>query len=337
VARAAGVSISTVSRVVRNHADVRESTRSHVLQIIEDLGYRPSSIARALVSGRSFALGLLVNDIANPFYPQLAKAIEREAKRQGYAVVVCNTDDDPHETVRYLQMLLDEGIQGVIHASVAGEEEACLALLSDTNRIIFTNRRPRSPQVNYVVSDNVAGGAALADHLLSRGHRRIGFINGPQFAATSRERVEGFLQQMSRVKGAKPILARGDFVLESGAKAVAMWIQEGVLPTAIIGVNDLVALGAFEGVLAAGLRVPEDVAIAGFDDIAMASSTLVSLTSVAQHIDQMGTRAVQVLLRATSKPPRRPIHEVLPPEVVVRRSTSAAPARRAPANERRRR
>jgi LacI family transcriptional regulator len=267
-----------------------------------------------------------VSDIANPFYPQLATAVEREARRLGYTVAICITEDDAHETERYLHRLLDQGIQGVIHASVGGDEAMCLALMDDSNRIMFANRRPKSPHVNYVVSDNVAGAAALTRHLLDKGHRRIGFVNGSPGVSTSQERLEGFLEQVARVRGAQPVLAPGDFTSESGTKAVANWIRDDVLPSAIIGVNDLVALGAIDGLLGAGLRVPEDVAVAGFDDVALASSALASLTSVAQHIDQMGTRAVQLLLRATSKRPPRPMHEVLAPELMVRRSTSAPPS-----------
>ena len=324
VAHTAGVSVSTVSRVVRNHRDVRDSTRRRVERVIEELGYRPSPIARALVSGRSPTLGLLVSDITNPFYPELAKSIEQEAKRQGYAVIICNTGDDVGETEAYLQRLIDHGVEGVIHASVGEDEDKTLALIGDTNRIIFANRQPQSRKASYIVSDNAAGSAALTRHLLEMGHRRIGFVQGPQVASVSRERVEGFLRQMALESGAQPILASGDFSPESGARAVEEWMREGSFPTAIIGVNDLVALGAFDALLAAGLRVPEDAAVAGFDDIAFAGTRVVGLTSVAQHIDQMGTQSVRLLLRMVAKRLRRPIHEVVAPELIVRRSTSTA-------------
>lgn len=321
VADAAGVSISTVSRVVRQHADVKQETREKILAVIETLGYRPSPVARALVAGRSRTVGLLVSDIANPFYPELAKAIEREARKFGYALVICNTEDNVREAKRYVQRLLSQGIDGIIHASVGNDEEPVLSLLGSNTPVVFTNRRPRSPSCHFVVADNRAGAIALTQHLLDLGHRRIGFVGGPDYASNAQDRLDGFKTAMAGQPDAEAVIHTGEFSPQTGREAVKRWIDQGRLPTAIIGVNDSIALGTLEGLLDAGRSVPADVALAGFDDIEMASSRLVGLTTVAQHIDRMGHRAMHILRRLLESRAPRPIQEVIQPTLVVRRTS----------------
>ncbi len=243
----------------------------------------------------------------------------------GYALVICNTEDDDSETERYVERLIDQGIEGVLHASVRTDEERTLQLVGDPNRIIFTNRRPVSRHAHYVVSDNLAAATMLTRHLLEKGHRRIGFIKGPASASNVQDRAEGFLREMS-AQDAEPVFVQGDLSMESGAEAVQQLLTADEAPTAIIGVNDLVALGALEGLLEAGLRIPEDIALAGFDDIQLAGSAFANLTTVAQHTERMGQRAVRLLVRMVQKPPSRTIREVLPPELIIRKSTSLSVA-----------
>jgi len=320
VAAAAGVSITTVSRVVRDHQDVHPATRGRVLQVIQDLGYRPSSLARALVSGYARTIGLLVSDIANPFYPQLAKSIEDEARGADYALVICNTEDEPSESLRYVRRLLDHGTAGLIHASAGLDEEIVLAAVGDPRRIVFVNRRPTSSAASYVVSDNVNGGRLLAEHLVSLGHRRIGFIAGPPWAANSRERLTG-IRAVARDAGADVLVAEGDFTPSSGVAAVESWLRESRPPTAIVGVSDQVALGAVAALAQSGIDVPTQMAVAGFDDIEFAASQIIGLTSVAQHIDEMGRRSVRILLRQLGTHGTRVQRIELAPNLVVRRTT----------------
>lgn len=321
VARETGVSVSTVSRVLRDHRDVDPNTRSAVRAAIEMLGYRPSPIARALVSGQTRLLALLVSDFTNPFYPQLAKSIEREAAKAGYTVVICNTHDRPAETNRHLTRLLGQGLDGVIHAAVGRDEQTVLSLLADLRRVVFTNRPPSSELVSYVVSDNFEGAAALTRHLLEAGHRRIGFVGGPKYARNATERLRGFAAEMSRVANAEPLVVEGDFSKASGDSAVLRWLDEGARPTAIIAINDSVALGAMEAVIRHGLRTPRDIALAGFDGTDLAASPLMSLTTVDQHVDQLGRLAARMLLRQLATDSFVPTHQVLPTQLLLRGST----------------
>jgi len=327
VASAAGVSIATVSRVVRAHQDVHTATRDRVLQVIEDLGYRPSSLARALVSGYVRTIGLLVSDITNPFYPQLAKSIEREARAADFAVVICNTEDEPNESLRYVRRLLDQGTAGLIHASVGVDEERIVGTVGDARRIVFVNRRPTSTASSFVVSDNITGGRLLAHHLVGLGHRRIGFIAGPSWAANSRERLTGLLAAANDAS-AEVLVKEGDFTPASGVHAVESWLSASHAPTAIVGVSDQVALGAVAALSQHGIEIPYQIAVAGFDDIEFAASQIIGLTSVAQHIDEMGRRSVRLLLRQLAAPGARVQRIELAPSLVVRRTTQPAEPRR---------
>jgi LacI family transcriptional regulator len=316
---------------MRDHVDVKAATRARVREAIDLLNYRPSPIARALVSGQSRLLTLLVSDITNPFYPQLAKSVEQEAKLKGYAVVICNTEDRTAETRRYVERLLRQGLEGVIHASVARDEQVLLSLMADERRIVFTNRRPGHSALSYVVSDNEAGAAELTKHLLSLGHRRIGFITGPRYARNAMERLKGFRHAMKGVADTELLVAEGDFSVESGREAVLEWLRNQDAPTAMIAVNDSVALGALGALADSRLRVPEDVALAGFDGTQLSASPLLSLTTVDQHIESLGRRSVQILLDQLASASRfEPIHEVLPTQLLMRGSTLGEAARLQP-------
>ena len=321
VARVAAVSVSTVSRVVRCRGEVSDAMRAHVQRVIDELNYRPSGLARALVTGQSKTIGLLVSDITNPFYPQLAMSIERAARAQGYAVLICNTEDDVEEALALVRGLLDRGVEGMIHACVGLDEEAVLAIVSDRRRIVFANRRPRSEEVSYVVADNEKGAAEITRHLLDMGHRRIGFVSGPDWAGNARERLEGFLKE-AKDGGAETLVAEGDFSAESGAEAVRHWFASDEPPTAVLGVNDAVALGAI-GALAEIPKIRPGIAVAGFDDTDLAGSRIIGLTSEAQQIGDMGVRAVDLLLGQLAGKTRPPVRQVLQPTLRVRRSTGA--------------
>lgn len=318
VARLSGVSISTVSRVIRNRDDVSDDTRLKVQTFIKELAYRPSGVARALIGGYSRTIALLVSDITNPFYPQLAKSVEREASAHGYALVICNTEDDPVEAVALFKRLIEQGVDGMIHASVGSEEEEVIALARDAHRIVFANRRPRSREVSYVVADNAKAATLLTSHLADLGHRRIGFIAGPAWASNAAERLEAFLRT-AEDRGVEAVVFHGEFAMESGLAAVRAWAATVRPPSAVIGVNDTVALGAISGMIGPGLSL--ETAVAGFDNVEAAGSQLVGLTTVGARIDEMGKRCVRLLLRqlnGKSNPPRR---EVLEPVLRVGRTS----------------
>jgi DNA-binding LacI/PurR family transcriptional regulator len=320
VASAAGVSVSTVSRVVRDKGEVSPETRAKIEDVIAKLGFRPSFLARALVAGATRTIALLVSDLDDPFYPRLAKAIGQEALNHGLGVVVCNTDDQTAESVDFVERLHDR-VDGVIHASVGLDENEVLAALGASHRIVFTNRRPASVVVSYVVSDNRAGSIALTNHLIGLGHRRIGFISGPEWASNSQDRLAGFAAAMTAAQ-LQPIHSEGAFGVDSGARAVQRWIMDGNLPSAIIGANDMIALEAWAALRESNVAVPGDIAIAGFDDTPIARSPLIAMTSVAQPIEEMARRAVRLLVDQLAGSSQAPVQVVLEPTLIARASTS---------------
>lgn len=325
VARIANVSVSTASRVMREHPDVSAETRARVTEVINELRYRPSPSARAMVSGETRFLALLVSDIRNPFYPQLARAVEREARKHDYLVFICSTGDDPLETRRYVEALLLQGLDGVIHASVADDEQIVTDLLADLRRIVYINRRPAGDNVSYVISDNRHGARDVTEFLLEQGHRRIGFVGGPSNASTATDRLAGFEDAMAQVPGTEPMITLGDYSTQSGSQAVESWLTLEHRPTAILAINDGIALAVREALVDKGLTVPGDIALAGFDGVGV--SKVMELTTVEQQIEEMGKRAVQILvsqLAELSDPiPRR---EVLPTKLVLRDSTAVQPS-----------
>lgn len=320
----AGVSVSTVSRVLRGGPDVSDLTRKRVEDVVNSLGYRPSSIARALVSGESKLLALLVSDLRNPFYPQLARAVEREAADAGYAVVICNTDDNDDVAARHVERLVRQGLDGAVYASSCGNEEELIELLGGQHRVVFANRRPVSDSSSYVVSNNQDGAAALTRHLLELGHRNIGFVGGPSFATNAKERLVGFHDALRSFPDATALVSAGPFSKETGLRAVGGWLDAGIPITAVIGVNDTVALGALEAIMERGLTVPADIAVAGFDNVDLASSTVLRLTTVDQDIDLMGATAVRILLDQLKSPDNPPTHEMLGSALIPRRTTEGS-------------
>ena len=269
-------------------------------------------------------LALLVSDIRNPFYPQLARAVEAEARRHGYLVFICSTADDPSESRRYLEALLLQGLDGVIHASVADDEEIVASLLGDLRRVVYTNRRPAAENVSFVVSDNRHAAREITQFLLGQGHRRIGFVGGPSNTSTATERLAGFEEAMAGMPDAEPTITLGDYSMESGARAVEAWFALPHPPTAILAINDGIALAVREALSERGLTVPGDVALAGFDGVQV--SRVMELTTVEQQIEQMGQLAVQTLIRQLGEPSDPvPLRVELPTNLVFRDSTLGSP------------
>lgn len=323
IARDASVSVSTVSRVVRSSGDVSPATRARVLSVVEASGYRPSSLARALVYGHSNAIGLLVSDVANPFYPQLLKGIERAAQRAGYAVLICATEDSADASLRHVRRLIDHGVRGIIHASVGRDEPYVLEAVTPEMSLVFANRRPRDNAYSYVVADNSGGARLLADHLIRNGHRRIGFINGPSWASNAQERLSAFSHQIEDA-GGETIVAGEDFTMESAERAARLLMAQADPPTAVVGVNDTIAVEALRVLRELRYRVPEDVVVAGFDAVDTAATRLLELTSVSADTQLMGSSAFQILLRGLRGTLRSPVHKVIPTTLVIRGSTSMA-------------
>ncbi len=305
VAEKAGVSISTASRALTGHPDVSPDTRKKVYEISNELGYRPSLLAQSLVSGKTATLGLLVSDISNPFYPELTRTIETAASGFGYIVVLCNTQDDPERSRKYLERLIAQGVDGIIHASVGLDEELYSLPRDAEVPVVFTNRRPRTlKNVDMVISDNQKGAEAIVSHLLSLGHQHIAHLAGPEYASVSEERLLGYRQALKacRVPYDPNLVLRGPFTHDYGFTGVKELLRRTPQPTAIFAVNDVVAMGAFDALVELGIEIPRQVSLAGFDDIEYAHLHFIQLTTVRQNLVSMGRLAVEQIVDAIAHP-----------------------------------
>ncbi|HEX7172572.1 MAG TPA: LacI family DNA-binding transcriptional regulator [Candidatus Limnocylindria bacterium] len=323
VAHRSGVSTATVSRVLSGSVPARAATRERVLAAARELDYRPSAIARALKRSETLTIGLLITDIGNPFFPQVVRAVEDEAHRRGYGVVLCNAADDPERELTYLDLLIERRVDGLIVASARTTRRHADRLAQVPMPVVLVNAEaPAGPLPSVTVAHRL-GAQLAAGHLLGLGHRRIGHIAGPSAqAAAARLRHAGVTDALraAGIDAASLVVAEGDEHVDGGARATEQLLAEDPRPTGIVGYNDLSAIGALRAIRTAGLRVPEDVSVVGFDDIELAAWTDPPLTTVRQPTEALGRWAVEHL---TAGGPRgEPIHVVLEPTLVVRSSTA---------------
>jgi DNA-binding LacI/PurR family transcriptional regulator len=324
VAARAGVSQATVSLVLgRNpRARVAEATRARVLRAAEELGYRPNILARGLVRGRSYALGVIVPDLANPFFLDVLTGVQRVAAEAGYVVLPGDVREGSPE--RHLEALRARQVDGVVldgFGAAALPEEA----LADLRVVLVDEPSERWPGV---ASDTLQAGRLAAAHLLGLGHRRLAFLGPASDVHALRMRERGFVRALREAGGSLPSerLRRVPPTVAGGQGGMKALLGLAERPTAVFCANDLLALGALKACLAAGVRVPEEVSLVGCDDVEMARVVTPELTTVAVPARELGARAARLLLRRLDRPeePRRPSRP-LPVKLVVRGTTGPAP------------
>lgn len=328
VATRAGVSTATVSRVLAGLGGARPDTRQRVLKSARELGYRPSGVARSLKLRTTRTLGLIITDIANPFFPELVSAVEEAARDRDYGVLLCNSGEDVEREAAYLELLAERRVDGVVIASSGVGRRHRAWLSTAPLPVVLVNCASPTVPLPTILSDNRAGAALAIDHLVALGHRRIGHITAPARNEAAAERLAGARDAL-RAAGLDPealVVAEGDGHVAGGAAAARELLERDRSLTAIFAYNDLTAIGAVRAVRRCGLRVPDDISVVGFDDVDLAAYADPPLTTVAQETASMGRWAVGRLLdRLDGR--RAPAETVtLPVRLEVRAST--APARR---------
>ena len=330
VARAAGVSIATVSAILNGTARVSERLTKRVWEAIDATGYSPDGVARSLRLGRTSSIGLVVGDISNPFFTSLAKAVESRASEAGYLVIVTNTDEHPDRELKLLKLLREQRVAGVILAPSGHDMEYLSALsLLKNSPVVLVDRHLPDASFESVIVDNVAAARMVTDYLIRLNHRRIAMVIGKQHLWTTEQRLRGFHESLAAA-GISP-----DFTLELSANsriesaydAVQHLLNMPNRPTAIFAANNLMMLGAIEAIMDMGFRCPEDVSLAGIDDFPWISAIRPQLTTVAQPIEELGKVAVERLLdqieggrsRDTEQSHERKV-SVLEPRLLIRDS-----------------
>ncbi|QOS82196.1 LacI family DNA-binding transcriptional regulator [Paenibacillus sp. JNUCC31] len=323
IAREAGVSIATVSQVINGKGKISEKRRAEIMEIMERLHYQPSAIAAALTGKQTYTLGLLVPDISNPYFAELARAVEDRSRQLGYSVVICSTDNKDERVERYLNLLQQKRVDGMMIGTGIDNAEILSPLLQQSIPVALIARHMPSLSVHTVAIDDRLGGALAAEHLLELGHTRVAVLSEPSKVSSSKERVRGFREalEMAGLSLGADQVRESSADLGSAKKEALVFLTEQNRATGLFCCNDMQAIGALQAAKELGLRVPEDVSIIGFDNTILASVTSPPLTTVAQPIEDLGRRAVDLLideLKDESKPPQR---VVLKPELVVRDST----------------
>lgn len=333
VARSAGVSKATVSRVLSgNHKYLKADTRARVEQAIEQLSYRPSSVARSLTSKRTHTVGVLVADISNPFYPDVFHGIEDSALQQGYNVFLCNTNYDLERGQTYIQSLIDKHVDGILIMTSSFSEAWLVELERSGVPVIVLDWevQSRSAKVSTIGVDFQRGIEAAAGHLLELGHRRFAHVGGPPELQTSKDRRDAFLQALaaSGIDPAGVVVVDGNLRIDGGRQAAARLLALEPRPTAVFTANDMTAVGVLRAALALGVKVPEELSIVGLDDIWLAEETDPPLTTVALPRYEIGQLAMRMLFDLLDQSNAELIHTVytrVRTSLVIRQSTGPAP------------
>jgi LacI family transcriptional regulator, fructose operon transcriptional repressor len=326
VAERAGVSVATVSRVLSNKPHVRPEVREHVLKIVEELAYRPNRIASNLRKQTSQFIGLLVSDIRNPFFTAIARAIEDIAIENGMSVFYCNTDENGEKEHLYLKNLLDENVAGIILSPTVETRESFKFILEARIPIVTIDRRIEGADIDSVLSDNVQSAQLLTNHLISNGYTRIGAVIGLKESTTGRERMKGY--QLGLLENNLELDPQ--FVTythpheEGGREVVSRWLQAKNRPQAILTGNGLVTIGAMSAISQAGLRIPEDIALAGFDDASWMPYLGPGITVISQPIYEIGQVAAELLFERMEDNSRPPREVVLKGKLITRASSKAS-------------
>jgi LacI family transcriptional regulator len=322
VARLAGVSTATVSHVLNGTRPVNDSTIAAVRDAIRRAGYTPNSLARSLARASSSTIGVAVSAITNHYFSDVIGAVESACSSQNFMMLLSDTHDDPEHQLRVIQELHQRRVDGIILAGVSGGGEAALHYLR-TNRVsAVLIDRLISDEFDQVGVENTRATAELVRHLVGHGHRRIGFIAGNGGLATSTERLAGFRDgaREAALTESLNLVECGDSTVEGGRRALHSLLMRTPRPTALITGNNLMTIGALGALREAGLRAPEDVALAGFDDFDWAEFATPALTVMAQPASDIGRVAVDLLMRRLSNPiaPKRTLR--LAPTLVIRAS-----------------
>ena len=335
LARKARVSISTASRVMNGDLAVQESTRDRVLKAAQTLNYSPNLLAKSLRAGKSFTIGLVIDNISNPFFAEITNGIEHVAQQNGYNLFLCNSHLDDKKTMQYLDILLGRGVDGVIFSGL-GTDVASLAMRIDRLRreeiftVLVSSRWPIDRCSSITVDHSKASRLAV-DYLVSLGHTQLGFMHGRKNTVVNEERFAGFQQGLLEA-GLTPQLrwcSEGGFDYDQAKQAMRNLVRAGDLPTGLVVANDLMALGVLEVAREVNLSIPEDLSVIGCDDIAFAAQSYPALTTVRLPQYQLGEAAMQELLRLfSSKGEEGYQHVVMDVRLIKRGSAGPIPKER---------
>ncbi|WP_274649816.1 LacI family DNA-binding transcriptional regulator [Paenibacillus humicola] len=334
IAKKAGCSAMTVSRVINNTGRISDKTRQRVLAIMKEMNYVPNSIARSLVVQETRLLSLLITDITNPFYTSLARGAEDAARRLGYRLLLANSDENVEKEKEYIDAVLSARVDGVLFAPAGDDSLAGLDKLRRQNiKVVLLDREVPGMSCDIVLGDSKEGARQLTGHLIGLGHRRIALLNGSRAVSTARLRQSGYEEALALagIPLDPELVAEADYKHADHDEWADRLMQAGGRPTALFAANNFLALGAIRALQARGLRVPADVSVVCFDELEAGFVVDPFMTVVAQPAYDFGYMGVQLLVdRIRNQAPAEPRRVILPPVLRVRKSSAPPPESRQP-------
>jgi DNA-binding LacI/PurR family transcriptional regulator len=323
IAKQAGVSIATVSKVINKNGRISEKTTANVMRIMQELNYQPSVVASALAGKQTYTLGLLLPDLANLFFAEIARSIEDRAHELGFNLVICNTDNNLDKEEGYISLLKQKSVDGIIIATGVGNDGILKQLIQQNLPIALIARDMPALAVDIVLVDDFIGGYLATSHLIENGHRRIAVIAEDTKVMSSKERIRGYRHALEEagVPFNPDLIYISDFTIQSG-KNIASQLLRSDMPTAIFACNDLLAIGVIQAAREIGLNVPGNVSVVGFDDTLLATIIDPPLTTIAQPIQEMGRQVVDLITRSIGGISATKQRVVLLPELIKRSSVS---------------
>ncbi len=324
IAKEAGVSTATVSHVINNTKFVSDETRVKVQKAIKKFDYHPNTHAQSLALGKSKMIGLLVSDIANPFFPEIIKSVESAVFSNGYSLILLNTDYDTKRAVEYVHRLIQMRVAGIILMNSEFDQSFVKEAKLKRTSIVFHDQHIVDEKMSTIILDYDVGISEAVQHLVSLGHTDIAHIAGSHEIYSAVIRENAFKAAIKKfVRGAgKPRIFEGDFRFEGGRHAARRILAEKKRPTGVVVANDMMALGAMQEFKAAGLSIPGDISIIGFDDISFASLSEPPLTTVCSPRVEIGRRAVEALLLTVDRPHQLGVEIKIPTYLITRGSTA---------------
>lgn len=298
VAKLAGVSVATVSRVLNKSGYVNIETEQKVSLAIQKLKYEPNDVARGLANKKTTTIALILPDITNPFFPELSRAVEDVARMHGYTVILCNSDGHADKEKSYIEILKQKYVSGIIFASHQLNDYDVEHLKKNNLPFVVLDRAPSQGACSVICSKNIEGAKLAVQHLLAVGCKKIAHIYGPQEIKTARDRLIGYEESVKDFSWYKPtLMVPGNFRLDGGMSAAKILMERHPDVDGIFVGNDLMAVGVLKTLLRLGINVPEQVAICGFDGIYLAEAVEPELTTIAQPIYEMGALAAKLLIK----------------------------------------
>lgn len=338
IAREAGVSVATVSRVLNNTAPVKKTTRDKINDLIDKYQFQPNALARSLFKKETSMIGVILPDITNPFFPEVLAGLEQELRRKGYTIFLCDTvslnGDYEEQYVResqYLNLLLEKQVDGLVmiggRINLAKPDKRLVQEVAEVSKrlpLLLINGHLPGQRFNRICVDEKAGAVLATEHLVQLGHRDIAFVGGYRKMSNTLQRIQGFLTTMEKhgLRVRQEWMLDGGFSVERGKAFMRELLAGGERPSAIFCANDLVAIGVMKEAYKAGLRVPDDVSIIGFDDIPFASHSIPELTTVSLKCYDVGKGAAELMHGMINKDKIRRT-TVIRPELVVRETTAS--------------